>query len=56
MADFYVLVHPDAGPLATFLTREEADEAVEAVFGDESGWVRELWVEPFNVVVATPHE
>ena len=56
MADFYVLVHPDAGPLATFLTREEADEAVEEVFGDESRSVSELWVEPFDVVVATPHK
>lgn len=52
MADFYVLVHRDAGPLASFLTSEDAEEALEEVFGDEPTWRSDLWVEPFELVVA----
>jgi hypothetical protein len=52
MPDLYSLVGRDVGPLATFLTREEAEADLAAVLDDEPGWEGELWVEPFELVVA----
>ena len=51
MADLYSLVHRDAGPIATFTKREEAEAELAAVLEDEPGWVDDLWVEPFELVV-----
>ena len=35
VADLYSLVHREAGPVSTFLTREEAEAELEAVLEDE---------------------
>lgn len=51
MADLYSLVHREAGPLSTFTTLEEAEAELAAVLEDEPGWLPELWVEPFVLVV-----
>jgi hypothetical protein len=56
VADLYSRVHREAGPLRTFTTREDAEAELERVFGDEPTWASELWVEPFEVVVACPSE
>jgi hypothetical protein len=50
VADFYVL-HTDYGPISTFLTREQADDELERVFGDEPTGVGTMRVEPFEFVV-----
>lgn len=48
-----VLAHaPEAGPLATFMTKAEAEAALEAVLEDEPAWVGDVWVEPFEFGVA----
>lgn len=52
MADLYSLVHSEAGPLSTFTTREEAEAELAAVLEDEPDWLPDLWVEPFELVVA----
>ena len=33
------------GPVATFLTRDEAEAELEAVLEDEPAWLPDLWVE-----------
>ena len=52
MADLYSLMHREAGPLATFTTPAEAEEELAAVLEDEPDWRPDLWVEPFELVVA----
>ena len=52
MADLYSLVHREAGPVATFTTVAEAEAELKAVLEDEPAWRPDLWVEPFEVVVA----
>ncbi|HEX2111538.1 MAG TPA: hypothetical protein VHF67_08285 [Gaiellaceae bacterium] len=51
MADLYVLAHRDFGPISTFLTREQAENELKRVFGNEPTWVGKLIVEPFELVV-----
>jgi hypothetical protein len=51
MADLYSLMHREAGPVSTFTTLGEAEAELEAVLEDEPGWVDDLWVEPFELVV-----
>jgi Holliday junction DNA helicase RuvB len=48
MADLYVFVHPDYGPISTFLTREVAEEELERVLDGEPGWVGTIRVERFD--------
>ena len=52
MADLYAVVHRDAGPVASFTTWPEADEERQRMLDDEPGWVDDLWIEEFRVVVA----
>ena len=52
MPDLYSLVGRDVGPVATFLTREEAEANLAAVLDDEPSWEGDVWVEPFELVVA----
>ena len=51
MPDLYSLVHREAGPLATFTTREEADLELLSVLDDEPGWVGDLAIETFELDV-----
>jgi len=52
VADLYALVHRDAGPVETYLTAEEAVEAMQEVLRDEPTWWPDLWVEPFSFEVS----
>ena len=52
VADLYTLVHRRAGPLATFLTLFEAKHELYEVLRDEPEWEGDVWVEPFEFVVA----
>ncbi len=55
-ARLYAVVHREAGPLLTFTSREEARRELADVLRDEPTWAEDLWVEPFEVVVADPPE
>jgi hypothetical protein len=50
VADLYILVHRDYGPISTFLTRADAEDELARVFGDEPTWVGTMSVEPFELV------
>lgn len=52
MADLYVLVHREAGPVSTFTTLAEAEAELAAVLEDEPDGRPDLWVEAFVLVVA----
>ncbi len=54
--DFYVVVHREAGPLATFLTRSEATSAMLELLDDEPDSLGDLVVERFRLVVAEPSQ
>jgi hypothetical protein len=45
-------VHRDAGPLARFTTREEAEAERDAVLADEPNWTGDLRIETFSFDVA----
>ena len=49
--DLWVLTHRESGPIATFLTKREANEALVGMARDESAWLPMLRIEPFDVVV-----
>jgi hypothetical protein len=49
VADFYSLVHCDAGLLETFETREDAERELARVLMDKPTWVYDLWIEPFEL-------
>ncbi len=51
MADLYTVMHREVGPVAAFVTWDEAVAELERVFGDEPTWLRDLWIEPFDVLV-----
>ena len=48
----HTLVHADAGPLASCLTRQEAEAERAAVLRDEPSWAGDLSIETFSLVVA----
>jgi hypothetical protein len=48
----YSLVHRVGGPVATYATEAEAQRGLEAVLRDEPDWVDDVWIEPFEFVVA----
>ena len=52
MADLYSLVHRDTGPVETYLTAREAIEAMQEVLRDEPDRWADVWVEPFDFVLA----
>jgi hypothetical protein len=52
VADFYTVVHRDVGPLATFASYDEALLELGRVFLNEPSWLRDLSIEPFELVVA----
>ena len=52
MPDLYSVVHREIGPLATFANYDEAVLELERVFWDEPTWLPDLWIEPFDLVVA----
>jgi hypothetical protein len=53
MADLYSLIHVDHGPVSTFLTREEAEQELADVLGDEPMWAGDVCVEGFELVEAS---
>ena len=55
MAELYVLVHRECGPIATFLTARDANDALMDFVEDEPGSAGDVFVEPFDAVVAA-HE
>jgi hypothetical protein len=46
------LVHREFGPISTFATEAEAQHDLEAVPRDERDWAGDLYIEPFELVVA----
>ena len=52
MNELYSLVHREVGPVSTFLTKQEATEALLRVLDDEPSWRADMTVEPFTLVVA----
>jgi hypothetical protein len=55
-ADLYSVMHREVGPLATFTSYEDAEREVERAFGDAPTSIRDLSIEPFELVVAEPSE
>ncbi len=55
MAELYVLVHREYGPIGTFLTAWDANDALMEFIEDEADSMSDVFVEPFDVVVAA-HE
>lgn len=54
MADFWVLRHGEFGPIKTFLTKREANDALRmlyAVVRDHPERLQQFTVEPFDVAV-----
>ena len=49
--ELHSIVHREAGPVATFLTRDEAEEELKAIVLDEPDWAPDLWIELFNLIV-----
>lgn len=54
MEIMYSLVHCEAGPLATFLTKQEASRALLAALRDEPSLRGDLVVEVFTLIVEEP--
>jgi hypothetical protein len=52
MADLHSLVHREAGPVSTFMTREEGADELAAVLTDEPDRLPDLRVVPFELVVS----
>jgi hypothetical protein len=52
MADLYVLMHVEDGPVTTALTPVEAGRKLASILHDDPGALESLWIEPFDVVVA----
>ena len=51
MADFWCLLHSELGePIETFLTREEAEHALQEVLDDAPQWTDVMHVEPFSFI------
>ncbi len=50
MADFYTVVHREVGPLATFTSYDEALLELGRVFLEEPTWLRDLAIEPFELL------
>jgi hypothetical protein len=55
VAELYVLVHRECGPIGTFLTAWDAHDALMDFVEDEPDSAGDVFVEPFDVVVAA-HE
>jgi hypothetical protein len=55
VAELYVLVHRECGPIGTFLSARDANDALIDFVEDEPESRGDVFVEPFDVVVAT-HE
>jgi hypothetical protein len=55
VAELYVLVHRECGPIGTFLTAWDANDALMDFVEDEPDSMGDVFVEPFDVVVAA-HE
>lgn len=51
LADLYALVHREAGPVAAFLTLEEARHEFMDMLCDEPDWIGDVWIEPFSLRV-----
>ena len=52
MPSLYSLVHYQHGPVSTFLTFREAARELRDVLQDEPGWINDIWIERFELVVA----
>jgi hypothetical protein len=50
----WVLQHHESGPIETFLTPKEANDALHTLMRAEPDWAPLLWVEPFQFLVADP--
>jgi hypothetical protein len=54
VADLYVLMHLEEGPVTTAFDPVEAGREMAKVIRDDPDALASLWIEPFNVVVAEP--
>ncbi len=52
LTTFYVIVHREGGPLATFLLARDAKAALAEILLDQPDWRGALTVEPFTLTVA----
>lgn len=50
----YVIMHRDHGPVGSFLTPYAAGRALATMLLDEPERLHEVWLEPFELVVAEP--
>ena len=50
----WVLQHHESGPIETFLTPKEANDALYTLIRAEPDWAPLLRVEPFQFVLADP--
>ncbi len=48
----WVLCHRVSGPIETFLKHQDAQEVLRRVLEDEPDWALDIWIEPFELVVA----
>ncbi len=53
---FYVIVHREGGPLATFLLARDAEDVRNEILRDQPDWRGDLTVEPFRLTVAQTNE
>lgn len=51
MPKMWVLTHREAGPVHTFMSREEAESVRQAVVADEPEWEDLVRIEPFDLRV-----
>lgn len=56
MERLYSLVHRDDGAISTFMSREEAEQALRNVLADEPSWADQLRVESFEFLVDEPSD
>ncbi len=51
MPKMWVLTHREAGPVQTFMSRDEAESVCQAVIADEPEWEDLVRIEPFDLRV-----
>ena len=56
ISDLYVIVHREHGPVTTRLTPHEATREVVRQLAVDPDRRYDLWIEPFDIVVAEPAE
>ncbi len=56
LTTFYVIVHREGGPLATFLLARDAEDVLDEILLDQPDWRGALTVEPFTLTVSETKE